>query len=105
MIVPHPNLSAEPCPRCGSTSREEAGKADESIPAPKGRGSWTPKPFPLQIDSFLGTATGAIIAILDPSQADAVIVGEGDAPVVAVLLAAAKKKADVRMAVPKGRGR
>jgi hypothetical protein len=55
-------------------------KADESIPAPKGRGSWTPKPFPLQIDSFLGTATGAIIAILDPWLADASMGGRRPCP-------------------------
>jgi hypothetical protein len=32
-----------------------------------------------------------MIAVVDPRQADAVMVGEGHAPVVAVLLAAAKK--------------
>jgi hypothetical protein len=42
-------------------------KADESIPDPKGRGSWTLKHFFLQIDSFLGTATVAMMAIADPS--------------------------------------
>jgi hypothetical protein len=37
----------------------EAGKkADEAIPDTKGRESWTPKHFPLQIGNFLGTATG-----------------------------------------------
>jgi hypothetical protein len=65
----------------------------------------TPDPdaFTLQIARFQGTVGVAMIAILDPSQADAVIVGEGDAPVVAVLLS--RVKADVRTAVPKGRGR
>jgi hypothetical protein len=63
-------------------------KADESIPAPKGRGSRTPKHFPLQIGSFLGAATGAMMAIADPSgrhpfaASDAVVVGEGHVPVV-----------------------
>jgi hypothetical protein len=35
-----------------------SAKADESIPDTKGRESWTPKHFPLQIGIFLGTATG-----------------------------------------------
>jgi hypothetical protein len=35
-----------------------AGRQDESIPDTKGRESWTPKRFYLQIGSFLGTATG-----------------------------------------------
>ena len=47
-----------------------------------------PKPFPLQIASFLGTARGAIIAILDPEPA---AWGEGHAPVGVVLLAARQK--------------
>jgi hypothetical protein len=54
-------------PRCGSTSCEWQETADESIAAPKGRESRTPKHFPLQIASFLGTATGAMMAIADPS--------------------------------------
>jgi hypothetical protein len=33
-------------------------KADVSIPDPKGRESWTPKPFPLQKDRFQGTTKG-----------------------------------------------
>jgi hypothetical protein len=52
---------ARACPRCGSTScgcEKKADEADESIPDTKGRESWTPKYFPLQIGSFLGTATG-----------------------------------------------
>ena len=42
-------------------------KADESIPDTKGRESWTPKHFSLQIGSFLGTATVAMMAIAGPS--------------------------------------
>jgi hypothetical protein len=42
-------------------------QADESIPDTKGRESWTPKHFSLQIGSFLGTATVAMMAIADPS--------------------------------------
>jgi hypothetical protein len=42
-------------------------KADESIPDTKGRESWTPKHFSLQIGSFLRTATVAMMAITDPS--------------------------------------
>jgi hypothetical protein len=41
--------------------------AEESIPDTKGRESWTPKHFSLQIGSFLGTATVAMMAIADPS--------------------------------------
>jgi hypothetical protein len=36
----------------------QLAEADESIPDTKGRESWTPKHFYLQIGSFLGTATG-----------------------------------------------
>jgi RNA polymerase sigma factor (sigma-70 family) len=41
---------------------------------------------------FSGPPEGAMIAIVDPRQADAVVVDEGHAPVVAVLLASSKKK-------------
>jgi hypothetical protein len=41
---------------------------DESIPDTKGRESWTPEHFYLQIGSFLGTATVAMMAIADPSS-------------------------------------
>jgi hypothetical protein len=40
-------------------------EADESIPDTKGRESWTPQAFSLQIGSFLGTATVAMMAIAD----------------------------------------
>jgi hypothetical protein len=42
-------------------------KADESIPAPKGRGPPEPAAFPLQIGTFLGTTTGTTMPIADPS--------------------------------------
>ena len=54
----------------------------------------TPDPagcFPCKTPVFRGPPEGAMIAVVDPRQADAVMVGEGHAPVVAVLLAAAKK--------------
>ena len=68
-------------------------KAAESIPAPKGRESWTPKPFPLQEDRFQGATKGGHDADRGPSgrhpfaASGAVVVGEGHAPVVGVLLA------------------
>jgi hypothetical protein len=80
-----------------------AAQADESIPAPKGRESRTPTDFPLHNSLFQRPRQGAIIAILDPCQADAVSVGEGHAPVVAVPVPAVKK-ADESIAAPKGRG-
>jgi hypothetical protein len=72
--------------------------------------------FSLQINSFLGSAKGATIPIADPSSrqprwgllrpelADAVIVGEGHAPVVAVLVPAGKNaEPDESIPDPKGR--
>ena len=64
-----------------------AKMADESIPAPKGRESRTPTDFPLHNSMFLGAREGAIIAFVGPPGK---LVGEGHAPVVAVLLASAK---------------
>jgi hypothetical protein len=64
----------------------QADKADESIPDTKGRESWTPKHFPLQIGSFLGTATGGHDADRGHpagtlfAASPAVMVGEGHAP-------------------------
>jgi hypothetical protein len=58
-------VGRRPCPRCGSTTRI-CYVADESIPDPKGRESWTPQPFPLQNSPFWGPHEGAIVAILDP---------------------------------------
>ena len=40
-------------------------KADVSMADTKGRESWTPKPFSLQIESFPGTSMGAMMAIAD----------------------------------------
>jgi hypothetical protein len=45
--------------------------------------------FPLQNTRFQGPPKGAMIAFLDPEPAAAVLMGEGHAPVVAVLLASA----------------
>jgi hypothetical protein len=66
---------------------EKRQKAVESIPDTKGRESWTPKHFSLQIGSLLGTATVAMMAIADPSGqapsyagSPAVLVGEGMLP-------------------------
>lgn len=83
-------------------------KADESIPDTKGRESWTPKHFPLQIGSFLGTATVAMMAIADPSgwhpfaASGAVVVGEGHAPVVGVLLAVCQIQAGPAISPSRG---
>jgi hypothetical protein len=58
-----------PCPRRGSTCRVgQTKKADESIPAPKGRASWTPA-FPPANSSFLGPRRGPMMAITDPRPA------------------------------------
>jgi len=61
-------------------------KADETIPDPKGREFWTPLPFSLLIGLFRGPHEGAMIAILDPWQANPGWWGEGYAPVAAVLV-------------------
>jgi hypothetical protein len=50
---------------------------------------------------FRGPPEGAMIAIVDPRQADLVMVGEGHAPVGAVLVPCLELAA---MCVPKGRG-
>jgi hypothetical protein len=90
-----------PCPRCGSTSRvcEEAGEGRRSIAAPKGRGPRTPAPVSLQTGCFLGGHEGGHDPIHGPPAgvpagaaaelAAALLVGEGHALVVAVLLASA----------------
>ena len=59
---------------------------------PQGHG---PQPcgFSPATGHFRGPPEGAMIAIMDPGKADAVMVRERHAPVVAVLLAAAKKRA------------
>jgi len=50
----------------GVLDAETGAEADETIPDPKGRESWTPQPFPLQTGRFLGATTGAMMAIADP---------------------------------------
>ena len=60
-----------------------------------------PKPFSLQIDSFLGTATGAIIAILDPEPA-AACSGAKAMPPLWQYFSPLLKKPDERIAAPKG---
>jgi hypothetical protein len=47
--------------------------------------------FPCKRDICWDRRRRATIAVVDPRQADAVMVGEGDAPVVAVLVPSAKK--------------
>jgi len=51
-----------------------------------------PRTFPCITAVYGDRWEGAIIAILDPWQADAVMGGEGDAPVAAVLFASAKAR-------------
>jgi hypothetical protein len=79
-------------------------EADESIPAPKGRESWTPAPFPLLTVLFRGAARRGHDRLLGP-LAGGVLEGEGegegDAPVVAVLVPAVKGLEP--MPVPKAR--
>jgi hypothetical protein len=62
-------------------------EADESIAAPKEHGPRNPVPFSLQTCGFRGTVEKGHDRHRGPWQADAVMVGEGYAPVVAVLLA------------------
>jgi hypothetical protein len=42
-------------------------QADESIPDPKGRESWTPSLFPCKSAAFRGPRKGAKMPIADPS--------------------------------------
>jgi hypothetical protein len=72
--------------------RPAAKKADEPIAAPKGRESRTPRTFPCKLAGFRGPHEGAIIAILDPWRVDAEMMGRRPCPVVAVLLACAKRQ-------------
>jgi hypothetical protein len=50
-------------------SRLPKKKADESIPAPKERESWTPGSSSLQIRRFLRLGMGAMMLFMDPSAA------------------------------------
>jgi hypothetical protein len=76
-------------------------KADESIAAPKGRESRTPSLFPCKRATSWGAATVAMMAIADPlvgtlfAASVAVVVGEGHAPVAAVLVPAVKTRARI----------
>jgi hypothetical protein len=88
---PTPDGGRRPCPRSGSTFRD-CKKAGESIPDPKGREPRTPT------DVFPANQVVSGVRRKGPSspswtpqarQADAVMVGEGHAPVVAVLRDAA----------------
>lgn len=66
---------------------------DERIAAAKGRESWIPRPFALQIDIFLRNTTGDHNGDRGPSgrhpfaASGAVVVGEGSCPFVGLLLA------------------
>jgi hypothetical protein len=65
-------------------------KADESIAAPKGRAD--PEPhglFSCKSAGFRDPPEGTMIAIVDPQASRRRMVGEGHAPVLAVLLAPA----------------
>jgi hypothetical protein len=76
----------------------KAGLRQTSASLPQRRESRALALFPLQTGRFLGTMMGAMMAIADPSgrhpsaASPTVVVGEGYAPVVAVLRAACKKK-------------
>jgi hypothetical protein len=62
-----------------------------------------PKPFPLQIDSFLGTASGGHHRHHGPRASRRLFGGVGHAPVVAVLLASAKAGRRVHRCPQRGR--
>jgi hypothetical protein len=72
-------------------------RADEAIAAPKNADP-DPQLFPCKPSVLRGPPEGAMIAVWTPRQSE--VVGEGHAPVVAVLLAAAE--ADDPIHVPKG---
>jgi hypothetical protein len=79
-------LGAEAMPRCGSTC-SRVRRQPTPLLSPRERIP-TPAAFLLQMRRFEGTVEGAMIAFLDPWRADE-MVGEGHAPVAAVLLASA----------------
>jgi hypothetical protein len=98
------------CPLCGSTSRRlQKRQTSPSLP-PKGANRGPPRPFPLQTGRFLGSAKGAMMLLVAPSgrhpsaASPAVVVGEGHAPVLAVLLAADPRQTSPSLP-PKGENR
>jgi hypothetical protein len=78
-------------------------QADESIAARKGRESRA-NAFSPPNRPFLRVTRRGHDRLLGSLQARAVMAGEGHAPVLAVLVAAAKKTADDSISGPKGRG-
>jgi hypothetical protein len=76
-------------------------KALELISAPKERGPRTLRLFPCKPGRFKGPPEGAMIAVVDPGRADAVMVGEGHAPLWQYL--SRLLKAGTRIFEPKGK--
>jgi hypothetical protein len=72
------------------SAKEKKRQTSPFLP-PKGTDPPDPTDFPLQTSCFQGTAEGAMIAIVDPGQADAQMWARGHAPVGAVLVPALKK--------------
>jgi len=90
----HDRVLGPPCdPRCHLVGEGHApvvavllaGTQSQTSPLrpPKGTDPGPCELFPLQNRHFQGPPEGAMIAIVDPMQPDAVMVGEGHAPVVA----------------------
>jgi hypothetical protein len=70
----------EVMPRCGGTWRSRAHRRSRAHLGPQRARTPGHLVFSLQNSRFGGPPEGAMIATMDPRQADAVIVGEGDAP-------------------------
>jgi hypothetical protein len=92
MIVPPRNLSANAMPPLGQYFSRLLVKSQMCpLRPPKGTDPRTLRLFPCKPAVFRGPPEGAMIAFFDPEPAAPVLVGEGHAPVVAVLPGMSKR--------------